>query len=232
MTGGRPRRGGIRVALVAASLAASVCHAAGQSGEPIDAGTAADAGLGQSRAEAAWNPTPADITGPDRAGIDGELEAAMDMTPPGRRVRIELTSGSTLLLSVSPYEAGPDGADCRVFDYDYRTLAGGHARVTGRRCWLAVTGWRPTRMDTLVEADGLPAVERTPLFEPPVPASMTDGDRAAGSLNPSEDASASPGARAGEAAASSEPKPAPSAPAPSRIILPFVLDDTRPASRR
>lgn len=205
-------------------------HAAGQTGGPGAERTATGSASNGAPAEAAWNPTPADIVGPDRAAIDEELEAAMDMTPPGRRVRIELMSGSTLLLSVSPYEPGPDGADCRVFEYEYRPSTVGRARVTGRRCWRPETGWRPTRMDDLVEADGLPAIATTAPLEPAGRGPGTDG-AIARSRASSDSASTGAVRRSAGTPDTAAPKPADSAPPPSRVILPFVLDETRPASR-
>lgn len=172
-------------------------------------------------AEPAALATPVDF-GADRAAVDNEIAAAMEMTPPGRSITADLASGARLVYSVSPYKAGANGADCRDFTYEYRAPASGYARVAGSRCWLPDLGWHAARADALVETEGLPAPPAAPSDAPAGPAA--------------EVVAADPGAPAQTATEPDlsvvrMPQPLASAAPPSRIILPFRLDETRPVAQ-
>ena len=158
----------------------------------------------------AFNATPLPIPAPDRSAVEEEIGAVMAMTPPDRRIMVELPSGSRLWIRPGAYERGPSGVDCRRFDYRYEAVGGGTAVVAGKRCLFPAAGaWLPLSPDAAVEVNGLQRAE--PL------APLQDATWPAPQLPAAE-------ARPPPPAAIAPPRqqtPAATAP-PSRIILPFT----------
>ncbi|MDQ0317611.1 hypothetical protein [Amorphus orientalis] len=238
------REARVRAALIAALVSALPPCAVAEDAARSRPSLHAQVADGSDRAEPAWNPTPPEIRGPDRGYIEDEIKAAMNMTPPGRQVRLDLRSGSRLLLTVSAYEIGPGRTDCRTFHYRYQAFPAATAEVAGRRCWFETTGWRALRPDELLSSDGLaqPGYGRgtggkdsgeagnfLPDTGNPSPSSLVDGEDDESSTKGSSDDTAVDDAGEGSIEAGEDDNKRPGK--PSRVILPFILDQTTTKSR-
>ncbi|MEW5422215.1 hypothetical protein [Amorphus sp. 3PC139-8] len=163
--------------------------------------------------------------------IDVEVADVMEMTPPDRRVTIDLPLGGSIDISASRILVGRNGADCRRFDYLYRAPSGGTATVSGQRCWDLARGWVADRPDALIsEQDLPPPLSDLPVSGPPAVGRRSPvgasgyGGMASGISEAGSPASSGPVNAPGPTVIGTSNEMRSTLAPPSRVILPFPLD--------
>lgn len=142
-------RHALRVAALLGAVAAGLVPAAAAAEEPASAAAPTARPGGDGTPQGVAIAAPDAIPARDRGDVETEIAAIMDMTPPERRVRLDLPSGSRLHVRPSGFLVGSGGPDCRRIEYSYEGL-GTAVFAVGERCRQPNGLWTAAFADALV----------------------------------------------------------------------------------